>query len=138
MQIKLLTEALSVSGQIETIDIVDIAGAGFKSIVCNRPDGEDADQPAVAEIDAAANAAGLATAYLPIVSGKAIGDEALAFGALVDKLPKPVLAYCRTGTRSTTLWTLSESARGRSAADILSITTAAGYDMSAVLRPSSN
>lgn len=138
MQIKSLTPALSVSGQIETIDIVDIAGAGFKAIICNRPDGEDAEQPPFAEIEAAANAAGLATAYLPIVSGKAIDEEALAFGALVDKLPKPALAYCRSGTRSTTLWTLSESARGRPAADILSITKAAGYDMSAALRPSSN
>lgn len=138
MQTKSLTETLSVSGQIDTIELVDIAGAGFKSIICNRPDGEGADQPAFAEIEAAANAAGLTAAYLPIVPGKAIGDEAPAFGALVDKLPKPVLAYCRTGTRSTTLWSLSESARGRPAAEILSITKAAGYDMSAVLRPSSN
>ena len=137
MQTKSLTGALSVAGQIASIDIVDIARAGFKSIICNRPDGESADQPGFAEIEAAATAAGLTAAYLPIVAGKAIEGEAATFGTLVDSLPKPVLAYCRTGTRSTTLWSLSERARGRPLPEILSVTQAAGYDMSALLRPSS-
>ncbi len=137
MQTKSLTGALSVAGQIATIDIVDIARAGFKSIICNRPDGESTDQPGFAEIEAAATAVGLTAAYLPIVAGKAIEGEAATFGTLVDTLPKPVLAYCRTGTRSTTLWSLSENARGRSVSDILAIAKAAGYDMSALLPPSS-
>jgi sulfide:quinone oxidoreductase len=74
----------------------------------------------------------LQAAYLPIVSGK-VGDEDVAkFGALLDALPKPIFAYCRTGTRSAMLWSLSEGACGRPVPEILAAIKAAGYDMSGV------
>ena len=138
MNPKAIDRNLSVSEQIASRDIAAIAGAGFKSLICNRPDGEGADQPVFAEIETAARAAGLAAAYLPIVSGKVSDDDATAFGVLMDKLPKPVLAYCRTGTRSTTLWSLSEGARRRPLPEILSAAKAAGYDMSGVTRRIAN
>ncbi|CAN1550906.1 HcaD Uncharacterized NAD(FAD)-dependent dehydrogenases [Rhabdaerophilaceae bacterium] len=135
---KTIDQTLSVSEQIKPDDIAAIATAGFKSIICNRPDGEGADQPVFAEIDAAAKSAGLVSAYQPIVSGKVGDEDALAFGKLMETLPKPIFAYCRTGTRSTTLWSLSEGARGRALPDILATTKAAGYDMTGVVRRIAN
>jgi len=138
VDIKTITDQLSVSDQILPSQVRDIAHAGFKSIICNRPDGEGADQPVFAEIETAAKAAGLMAAYQPIVSGKVGDEDATAFGKLVASLPKPILAYCRTGTRSTTLWSLSEGAHGRALPDILTTTKAAGYDMSGVVRRIAN
>lgn len=131
---KIIDPSLSVSEQIKPEDIAAIAASGFKSIICNRPDGEAVDQPAFAKIETAAKSAGLSAAYQPVVSGKVGDEDALAFGRLMDALPKPVFAYCKTGTRSTTLWSLSEGARGRALPDILATTKAAGYDMTDIVR----
>jgi sulfide:quinone oxidoreductase len=133
-----IDQTLSVSEQIKPDDIAAIAASGFKSIICNRPDGEGADQPVFAEIEGAAKAAGLIAIYQPIVSGKVGDEDAAAFGKLMDTLPKPIFAYCRTGTRSTTLWSLSEGARGRPLPDVLATTKAAGYDMTGVVRRIAN
>ncbi len=138
MKPKTINAEISVSEQIQPTELSAIAAAGFRSIICNRPDGEGADQPLFAEIEAAATAAGLQAAYLPIVSGKVSDDDATKFGSLLDTLPKPVFAYCRTGTRSATLWSLSEGAHGRPVPDILAATKAAGYDMSGVARRIAN
>ena len=138
MTAKPITPTLSVSEQVLSQDVAALATAGFKSIICNRPDGEGADQPSFAEIEAAALAAGVQAAYLPIVSGKVDDADALAFGALMDTLPKPILAYCRTGTRSATLWSLSEGGRGRPLPDIIAATKSAGYDMAGVVRRIAN
>lgn len=138
MQTKRITAVLSVSEQITAADVAALAEAGFNSIICNRPDGEGADQPVFAEIATAAQSHGMTAHYQPIVSGKVGDADAIAFGELLEKLPKPVLAYCRTGTRSTTLWALAEGARDRPLPDILAATKAAGYDMAAVTRRIAN
>ena len=138
MTAKQITPTLSVSGQVMPEDVAAFAAAGFKAIICNRPDGEGADQPSFAEVEAAARSAGLPAAYLPIASGKVGDEDALAFGALMDSLPKPILAYCRTGTRSATLWSLSEGGRGRPLPEIITTTKAAGYDMAGVVRRIAN
>lgn len=138
MTAKPITPTLSVSEQVLPQEVAALAAAGFKSIVCNRPDGEGADQPSFAEIEAAAAALGMQAAYLPIVSGKVGDADATAFGGLMDSLPKPTLAYCRTGTRSATLWSLSEGGRGRPLPEIITATKAAGYDMSGVVRRIAN
>ena len=133
MDLKPLTARLSVSAQILPKDIKAIKDAGFRAIVCNRPDGEGADQPTFEEIAKAAKKHGLESSYLPIVSGKVMDEDAAAFDAALAELPGPVLAYCRTGTRSATLWSLAQSEQ-RSLADILAATKAAGYDMGGVVR----
>lgn len=133
MDIKEITKRLSVSPQITAADIPAVAAAGFRAIICNRPDGEGADQPTFEEIETAAKAAGLETRYLPIVSGKVGDNDAADFGAALDALPGPILAYCRTGTRSATLWSLSQ-AKSLPTADILAATKKAGYDMAGVVR----
>lgn len=128
---KKLTDDLSVSPQILPGDVAALAAMGFKSIIDNRPDGEGPDQPSFAEIERAAKASGLEARYIPVESGKVSDADAVAFGAAVTHMPKPILAYCRTGTRSTTLWALAEAGRVPMV-DILSKASAAGYDMSGV------
>jgi sulfide:quinone oxidoreductase len=133
MDVKAITTGLSVSPQIAPTDIPALAAQGFRAIICNRPDGEGADQPTFEEIEIAARAAGIEARYIPIVAGKVGDDDAAAFGQALDTLPKPVLAYCRTGTRSATLWSLSQAGT-RPLPDILATTKAAGYDMAGVVR----
>jgi sulfide:quinone oxidoreductase len=79
--------------------------AGFRAVICNRPDAEAADQPGHREMAKAA--AGLEFRYLPVTPGIVTDETAVAFGQALGELPGPVLAYCRTGTRSATLWSLS-------------------------------
>jgi len=125
---KQITEDISVSAQIEASDIEDLKARGFKSVICNRPDGESPDQPAYAEIAEAAQAEGLEVRYLPIVSGGMVPQDVEVFAAAMQDLPKPVFAYCRSGTRCATVWALSE-AQNRSTAEIIEKTAAAGYDL---------
>ena len=138
MDIKTINEGISVSPQIAPEDLREIAMAGFKSVICNRPDGEGADQPTFAEIEKAAKKTGLEARYIPIISGKVSDEDAEKFGTALDALSKPVFAYCRTGTRSATLWSLSEGAKGRPLPDILHATKSAGYDMAGVVRRIAN
>jgi sulfide:quinone oxidoreductase len=137
MELKKISSGLTVSPQINVSDIQAIKAAGFRSIICNRPDGEAADQPVFQEISDAARAAGLETMYIPIVAGKVSDGDAGAFGAALDALPGPVLAYCRTGTRSATLWSLAV-ANYKPVSEILAATKAAGYDMGGVVRRIAN
>ncbi|MCK0122384.1 bifunctional protein tyrosine phosphatase family protein/NAD(P)/FAD-dependent oxidoreductase [Loktanella sp. F6476L] len=133
MEMKTLTAGLSVSAQIHAADMQAIKDAGFRGIICNRPDGEGADQPTFDEIAKAAKKHGIEAVYQPITPGKVSDDDADAFDTALTELPGPVLAYCRTGTRSTTLWSLGQAEK-RTLADILAATKAAGYDMGGVVR----
>jgi len=137
MDLKKISSKFSVSPQIAAADLAAIQEAGFRAIICNRPDGEGADQPSFEEIEAAAKKAGLETAYVPVTSGLVTDDDVAAFGASLNDLPRPVLAYCRTGTRSATLWSFHESKK-RPMPEILAATKAAGYDMNGVARRIAN
>ena len=135
---KQINAVISVAEQVTAEDIAELSRAGFRALICNRPDGEGADQPSFAEIAAAAKAAGMEAAYLPVQSGVVSDADALQFAALMDRLPKPVLAFCRSGTRSATLWALAQAASGKPLADILAATRTAGYDLSGVARRIAN
>lgn len=137
MDIKSLNADLSVSPQVAPSDLPAIAAAGFKTIVCNRPDGEGNDQPLFHEIEEAAKQAGIEAHYLPVETGKVGDDDAETFGTLLDSVRKPALAYCRSGTRSVTLWSLSRAGRVP-LPDILTAAKGAGYDMSGVVRRIAN
>jgi sulfide:quinone oxidoreductase len=137
MDLKQISQDLSVSEQISAADVVTLKQKGFRSIICNRPDGEAADQPTFKEIEEAAKAAGLSALYIPVKTGLVTDADAAAFGTALRELPGPVFAYCRTGTRSTTLWCLSQ-AKTMPIADILSAAKAAGYDMNGVARRITN
>lgn len=108
MSITEITPDYSVSPQIAQEDVADIAQQGYRSIICNRPDGESPDQPPVAEIEAEARRLGLGFAYVPVVSGQIREQDVEDFRGAVDRLEAPVLAYCRSGTRSQNLWMLAQ------------------------------
>lgn len=137
MDIRKVTDQFFVSPQITEADLAALRDKGFQSIICNRPDGEGADQPTFPEIAATANKLGIDARHIPIAGGIVQDEDADAFGAALDELPKPILAYCRTGTRSATLWSLSQADK-KPVADILSATKNAGYDMAGVVRRIAN
>jgi sulfide:quinone oxidoreductase len=113
MDIRTIAPALSVGGQITAADVSRLAHRGFRSIICNRPDGEGPDQPAFAEIAAAACAAGMQARHIP-VAGQVSHADAAAFGRAMEEMPKPVFAYCRSGMRSEALWSVSGAVLARS------------------------
>ncbi|MEO0544149.1 MAG: TIGR01244 family sulfur transferase [Pseudomonadota bacterium] len=131
MELKTISPCLSVSPQIMPEDIAAIASDGFRAIICNRPDGECADQASFADIKAAAESVGLNSHYIPVQPGKISDDDVATFADALRSADGPILAYCRTGTRSAMLWSLSEAGK-QPASDILAATLAAGYDLSAV------
>ncbi|MGE3844912.1 MAG: TIGR01244 family sulfur transferase [Vicinamibacterales bacterium] len=137
MDIKQLSDELCVCAQIVPADLPAIAAAGFRAVVCNRPDGEASDQPVYSEIERAARGAGLEVRYLPAESGKVSDEQGTAFGALMNELRKPVLAYCRTGMRSTTMWALWQAGR-MPVPEILERSAKAGFDLKGVVRRIAN
>lgn len=116
-----ITDTVSVAPQILPEDVATAAGQGFRTIVNNRPDGESFDQPPGAEIAAACQAAGLNYVAIPIDHSGFNLDQV---AAMADALAKgPVLAFCRSGTRSCNLWALAAAKAG---ADPMAIVEAAG------------
>jgi uncharacterized protein (TIGR01244 family) len=105
MKITEIDANFSITPQISAQDLNEIKAAGFKSVICNRPDSEDgAVHPGHTLIESEARKLGLEYAYLPVIPGQ-INDEHVAqFKTLIDKLPGPVLGYCRMGIRSKTLY----------------------------------
>jgi sulfide:quinone oxidoreductase len=133
MDIKKITDELSVCGQLQLPDVSEVARLGFRSLICNRPDSEAADQPSYEEVAAAARTCGLQVQNLPAITGKVTDEQGEAFGGLLNNMPKPVLAYCRTGMRSVTMWALSQAPH-QSAPHLLEVATKAGYDLKGVVR----
>jgi sulfide:quinone oxidoreductase len=133
MPFKPLTPTLSVSPQLSEVDVAQAARDGFRSIVDNRPDGEEPGQLSAVEMETLARSHGMAFAHVPAIPGK-IGDgEVAQMVSALARLDGPVLAYCRTGTRSATLWALSQ-AGAQSADSLIATARDAGYDLTA-LRP---
>ena len=137
METKQLTETLSVSPQISAADVRALREAGVRSIICNRPDGEAPDQPNYEEIERAARELGLEMSYLPAVPGKVTDEQGVAFGKLLEILPKPIHAYCRTGTRSATMWALSQAGKVP-LPEILDRASKAGHNLKGVVRRIAN
>lgn len=102
----------SVSGQITVDDLDQIKALGFKSIVCNRPDGEESGQPAFAEIAARAAELGIETAHVPVGKMGVDGEAVAGMVDALDDLPRPMLGYCRSGARSTTVYQKTHHLRG--------------------------
>ncbi|WP_174364466.1 beta-lactamase hydrolase domain-containing protein [uncultured Caballeronia sp.] len=104
MKITHLSSEFSVTSQLIESDVTIALANGFRSIVCNRLDGEALDQTPFRKICEAAASVGVMAHYLPVVSGQMRPEDTIAFRSLVENLPKPILAYCRTGSRSAMLW----------------------------------
>lgn len=103
MNITRVSADFSVSSQIAPSDIPAIAAEGYRSIICNRPDGEEPGQPVYAAVAAAAEQAGLAVRFIPVVPGQATAQDVAAMTDAMRDLPGPQLAYCRSGARSAAL-----------------------------------
>lgn len=137
METKTIDAGISVASQIQPEDVPALATAGFRSILCNRPDHESAEQVTFEAIAKEARRAGLTVAYQPVVSGQISPADVTAFEAAMREMPTPILAYCRTGTRSTTLWALSQAAKGTPMTKIIETTRTAGYDVEKALKGAS-
>ncbi len=129
-----LDDTISVAGQITPQDVADAAAQGFTFVINNRPEGEQPGQPTGDEIQAAAKAAGLGYAAIPITHAGFTEEQVTAMGAALAEASGPVLAFCRSGTRSTFVWALARSAAGEDGATLKAKAEAAGYDISPILR----
>lgn len=128
MDIKEVTPEFSVSPQVDKEDAPAIAEAGFSKIINNRPDGEAQDQPASLHLMTAISNAGMGYLHIPIVGSQISQQDIDDFRQALGSSKGPVLAFCRTGTRSIKLWALS-AAKDRSIYDIIQVAARAGYDL---------
>jgi uncharacterized protein (TIGR01244 family) len=128
-----VTDDFTVAPQIAPSDLAAAAAMGFKLVINNRPDGEAPGQPSSAEMQAAAAAAGLDYVHVPVTGGPGPAQvEAVAEAVAGAK--GPVLAFCRSGTRSIVTWSLGQAASGaRPRDELVRLGAAAGYDLSGVL-----
>ena len=129
MELKRINQHVTVSPQISPEDVAAIKAAGFVAIINNRPDGEAPDQPSSDTIQKAAQAAGLVYHYIPLGREGVSPDMVERTKSALEGSEGPVFCYCRSGTRSTTLWALSEAGK-KPASEIIAEAAGAGYDMS--------
>jgi uncharacterized protein (TIGR01244 family) len=130
MDVRKLDDEAAAAPQISAEDIPELKALGYRLIVNNRPDGEAVDQPASEEIAAAAAAEGLAYAYIPVGRTPLTEAQLDELAEAMDAAGGPALLFCRSGTRSTTLWALAEARRGRDVGEIIARAGDAGYDLS--------
>jgi uncharacterized protein (TIGR01244 family) len=132
--LRTIDPTITVAPQIALDALPELAAAGFTAIVNNRPDGEDMGQPTGAEIAAAAEAAGLRYTAIPITHAGFSHPQIDAMAAVLADADGPVLAYCRSGTRSCNLWALAAVKAGANPDAAMAKAAAAGYDLTG-LRP---
>lgn len=110
MDIKHLSEDFAVCPQVFASDLAALKKLGFKAIICNRPDGEAPGQPDFAEIASAAKEYGMEAHNLPVTPMNLTAENAARFAELMEELPKPTIAYCRSAARSAALWNMTQPA----------------------------
>ena len=126
-----INENFSVSEQLTVDEIKSLADDGVKVVICNRLDGEETNQISCAEIEAAARACGIDFVHIP-VPGRVIPEETLnEFVKVIDSCNDKIHAYCRTGTRSSIFWGLSQ-ARSHSANEVLAKAKSLGINLTPV------
>ncbi len=128
-----LTDAVYASPQIGVAEVAEAKALGVALIVNNRPEGESGDQTPGAEIAAAAHAAGIEYVAIPVTHAGFSEPQVIAMREALDRAgDAPVLAYCRSGTRSTLLWALAEASAGGDPEALTEIAAGAGYDLTPV------
>ena len=132
MKFAKINNELTVSDQITIEDLKEIQAQGYKTIFCNRPDQESEGQLAFSAIEKEAQNLGIKAIHQPVIGGQISDDNITQFGCYFEAAQKPVFAYCRTGTRCSTLWALSH-AKKLPIDEILNKTQIAGYDLSPLL-----
>jgi len=124
-----IVEGVYASPQIGLDDVELAKAMGVSLIINNRPELESPDQTPGAEIEAAARAAGIAYVAIPVTHAGFSDTQVTAMVKALDGATGPVLAYCRSGTRSTLLWALAEASKGANPEDIAAAAAQAGYDV---------
>lgn len=127
--IRQVTDRFATAPQIAPDDLPEAAARGFRLLVNNRPDGEAPGQPTGAQMEAAARAAGLDYLHVPVVGAPTPG-QVEAMRRAVEAADGPVLAFCRSGTRSIVTWARGEAMAGRDRAELVALGRNAGYDLS--------
>ena len=133
MAIEKISDYLYVSKQLDERTVKRIAQfEDVKTVICNRPDGEEPNQPSFATVKQWFNDAGIENVYYLPVTLANIADDAVLreFQATIAKSPAPILAYCRTGTRSALLWALNQAKRGVEVNSLIKAAELAGVDLS--------
>lgn len=129
MKFAKINNELTVSDQITIEDLKEIHAQGYKTIFCNRPDHESDGQLDFSSIEKEAQKLNIKAIHQPVIGGQISDDDITQFGCYFEEAQKPIFAYCRTGTRCSTLWALSH-AKKLSIDEILAKTQNAGYDLS--------
>jgi len=124
-----IDDMIFVAPQIGAPDLADAAALGIKFVINNRPDDEEPGQPSSESIAAAAQTAGLGYAAIPVTHAGFSHAQVDAMCAALEQASGPVLAYCRSGTRSTYLWALARAKMGDHPAVLTEKAEAAGYDL---------
>jgi len=127
-----LSDSVYASPQIDVDDIATAAQLGVSLVINNRPEGESDDQTPGSAIEAAARAAGMDYVAIPVTMPSLSEVHVLAMEEALGRATGPVLAYCRSGTRSTLLWSLAQAKSGQDPDAIAEAAAAAGYDVSPV------
>ena len=127
-----LDDSISVFGQIEPEDVAAAKAQGFTMLINNRPDNEQPGQTSGAEIEAAARAAGLGYVAIPVDHSGFAEWQVSAMAEALQKADGPVLAFCRSGTRSTFLWALARHSLGDEGDALIAKAAGAGYDLSPI------
>lgn len=128
-QLFALTPELSAAGRLDRADIDALAQAGVKTIINNRPDGEDPGQLPAAEARRVAEAHGIAYHHIPVTAASLSRVDVDAFAAALRDAPGPVVAHCRSGTRSTLLWALTRMRQGADALSLIAEAARHGIDI---------
>lgn len=128
MKLAILTPNVSALPQPSVEEIGELADRGYRSIIGNRPDGESPDQPTWKSLQAAALARGMEAVHIPVVASEINAADIRAFREALERLPKPIAAFCRTGTRSTLLWALANE-ESLTADERIGIAAKEGYDL---------
>ncbi len=129
--LKKLDDRMLVAGQIAPDDMAHLPALGVTAVINNRPDGEEPGQPVAAEMEQAARAAGVAYAHIPVAGGFS-AEQVEAMGRAMAGTDGKVLAFCRSGTRSTYLWALAQAQAGVDPDVLMAQAAEAGCDLSPV------
>ena len=130
--IRKVDDKISVAPQILPEQVPALAEAGFTAIINNRPDGEEFSQPEGDALRQAAEAAGMAYTAIPVTHAGFSATQVEAMVAALEQAEGPVLAYCRSGTRSCNLWALAEASRGGDPDVLTAKAASAGYDIEGI------
>jgi uncharacterized protein (TIGR01244 family) len=129
MKATVVEQDFAVAPQVTANDIADLAKEGVKTLINNRPDGEEPGQLSSADARAQAEKLGLQYIYLPVRTDAITAADVDAFARALKNSPKPILAHCRSGTRCYLMWAATQAAQGKDVNQLVMRAAGDGYDL---------